>query len=80
MNNSPAGFTVRVDTPLMSWGSRKRIKLGPLALNLSKRRASLGGKVGRFFTKTRTRRLRIRLPFGGRWHSRSLSRRTRNRR
>ena len=61
-------------------GIRKRIKLGPLALNLSKRRASLSGKVGRFSTKTRTRRLGIRLPFGGRWHSRSLSRRTRNRR
>ena len=71
---------VRVDTPAMSWGFRKRIKLGPLVLNLPKRRASLSGKVGRFSTKTRTRGLRVSLPFGGRWNSRSLSRRTRSRR
>ena len=32
----------------MSWGWRKRFKLGPLTLNLSKRAASVTGKAGRF--------------------------------
>ena len=69
-----------VDTPLMNWGFRKRFKLGPLSLNLSKRGISASGKFGRISTNTRTRRLRVALPFGGWWHSRSLSRRTRSRR
>ena len=73
-------FVRGVDTPTMGWGFRKRLKLGPLGLNLTKRGASVSGKFGRFSTNTRTRRLRVGLPFGGWWHSRSPSRRTRSRR
>ena len=73
-------FRARLDTPTMSWGFRMRLKLGPLGLNLSKRGASVSGKFGRFSTNTRTRRLRVGVPFGGWWHSRSLSRGTRSRR
>jgi hypothetical protein len=47
-------FRARLDTPTMSWGLRKRLKLGPLGLNLSKRSASGSGKFGRFSTNTRT--------------------------
>jgi hypothetical protein len=61
----------------MSWGWRKQFKLGPLTLNLSRQGVSVGGKRGRFSTNRRTRRLRASLPFGGWWHSRSLSRQTR---
>jgi hypothetical protein len=69
-----------MNTSNMSWGSRKRLKFGPLALNLSKRHGSVSTKFGRFSTNTRTRRLRVSLPFEGWWHSRSLSRGTRSRR
>ena len=54
----------------MSWGFRRRFKLGPLTLNLSKRGLSAGAKVGPISTNTRTRRLRISLPFGAWWQSR----------
>jgi hypothetical protein len=53
-------FRARLDTPTMSWGLRKRLKLGPLGLNLSKRSASGSGKFGRFSTNTRTPQARSR--------------------
>jgi hypothetical protein len=43
----------------MSWGFRKRLKLGPFTINLSKRGLSAGAKVGPLSTNSRTRRLRI---------------------
>src|SRR5215217_7024464 len=55
------------------WGWRKRFNLGPLTVNLSRRGASVRGKIGRFSTNSRSRRLRASLPFGGWWQSRSLS-------
>jgi hypothetical protein len=55
-------------TPPMNWGLSKRFKRGPLSLNMSKRGISPSGKFGRTSTNTRTRRLRVALPFGGWWH------------
>jgi len=48
----------------MTWGFRRRIKLGPFSVNLSKRRVSTSAKLGPLSTNSRTRRLRIALPFG----------------
>jgi hypothetical protein len=56
----------------MSWGFRRRLKVGPLTLNLSKRGLSGGAKLGRISTNTRTRRLKINLPFGAWWQSRRM--------
>ena len=41
-------FRARLDTRTMSWGFRKRLKLGPLGLNLSRRGGRVSGKFGRF--------------------------------
>jgi hypothetical protein len=54
----------------MSWGFRERFTLGPFSLNLSKRGASVTAKAGPVSTNSRTRRLRISLPFGTWWQSR----------
>jgi hypothetical protein len=56
----------------MSFGFRKRFKLGPLSLNLSKRGLSEGGKVGRVSTYSGTRRVRVSLPFGAWWQSKRM--------
>jgi hypothetical protein len=53
----------------MTFGWRKAFTLGPLRLNLSKRGISTGLKVGPFSTNSRTRRLRIALPFNTWWQS-----------
>jgi Protein of unknown function (DUF4236) len=37
----------------MTWGFRKRIRLGPISVNLSKRGLSVGGKVGPVSTNSR---------------------------
>jgi Protein of unknown function (DUF4236) len=55
----------------MPFGWRKRIGLGRLlSLNLSKRGASLSGRVGLLSSSTRSRELRLRLPFGLYWRQR----------
>ena len=57
----------------MTWGWRKTLSLGRyLRISLSKRGASLGAKLGPLSTNSRTRRLRISLPFGGWWQSKRL--------
>jgi hypothetical protein len=57
----------------MSWGFRKRLGLGRLlGVNISKRGVSLSGKLGPLSTNTRTRKLRVRGPFGTWWQSRKL--------
>jgi hypothetical protein len=57
----------------MPFGWRKRIGLGRfMSLNLSKRGGSLTGRLGPISTNSRTRRLRIRLPFGTWWQSRNI--------
>ena len=54
----------------MPIGRRKRFSLGCLlGVNLSKRGASLTGRLGPVSTNSRTRRLRISLPFGTWWQS-----------
>ena len=54
-----------------AFGWRKRIGLGRfLSLNLSKRGASLTGRVGPLSSSTRSRKLRLRLPFGLYWRQR----------
>jgi hypothetical protein len=55
----------------MPFGWRKRIGPGRfMSLNLSKRGASLTGRLGPMSSNSHTRRLRIRLPFGTWWQSR----------
>jgi hypothetical protein len=55
----------------MSWGFRKHIGLGRLlGINISRRGVSLSGRLGPFSSNTRTRRLRVRLPFNSWWQSR----------
>jgi Protein of unknown function (DUF4236) len=57
----------------MGFGFRKRIGLGRfLGINVSKRGVSLSGRLGPLSSNTRTRRLRVRLPFGGWWQSKKL--------
>ena len=56
----------------MSWGFRKRIKLGPISLNLSKRGLSAGAKLGPASANSRTLKLRVSLPFGAWWTSRRM--------
>jgi hypothetical protein len=52
----------------MSFGFRKTFGLGRfLRLNLSKAGASVSGRLGPFSTNSRTRKLRVRLPFGMWW-------------
>jgi hypothetical protein len=58
----------------MSWGFRKRFKVGPISVNLSKRGLSGGVKVGPLSTNSRTRRLRISGPLGTWWQSRRTRR------
>ena len=53
----------------MPIGWRKRIRLGPFSINLSKRGLSADGKVGPISTNSRTRRLRISGPLGTWWQS-----------
>jgi hypothetical protein len=48
----------------MPIGWRKRIRLGPFSINLSKRGLSAGGKIGPASINSRTRRLRLTGPFG----------------
>jgi hypothetical protein len=49
----------------MPFGFRKSIGLSRfLRLNLSKAGASVSGRLGPFSTNSRTRRLRVELPFG----------------
>jgi hypothetical protein len=57
----------------MTWGFRKSFGLGRLLrVNLSKSGTSLTGKVGRLSTNSRTRRLRVGLPFGAWWQSKRM--------
>jgi hypothetical protein len=64
----------------MPFGFRRRFRLGRLLrLNLSKRGVRLSGRLGRFSTNSRTRRLRVSGPSGSWWQSRKLIRRRRTR-
>jgi len=56
----------------MSWGFRRRIKLGPFSINLSKRGLSAGAKAGPISTNSRSRRVRVSGPLGTWWHSRRM--------
>ena len=57
----------------MPFGFRKSFGLGRLLrVNVSKRGASLTGKLGPLSTNSRTRRLRISQPFGAWWQSRRM--------
>ena len=52
----------------MPFGFRRTIGLGRfLRVNLSRAGASLSGRLGPLSTNSRTRKLRIRLPFGIYW-------------
>jgi hypothetical protein len=64
---------------LMPSGSRKKtFRLGKLLrLNVSKRGVSLSGRLGRFSTNTRARRLRVNGPLGSWRQSKKLVRRRR---
>ena len=65
----------------MPFGFRKQARFGRLLrLNLSKRGVSLSGRLGRFTTNRRTRRLRVSGPSGSWLQSRKLVRRRRTRR
>jgi len=57
----------------MSWGFRKSFGLGRLfRVNLSKKGASLGGKIGPVSTNSRTRRIRVTGPLGTWWQSKRM--------
>jgi hypothetical protein len=64
----------------MPFGFRRRFRLGRLPrVNFSKRGLSLSGRLGRFSTNSRTRRLRVSSPSGSWRQSRKLVRRRRTR-